>query len=262
MNQPPDDDIFDNYLRAIATHTTRRAVLLTSVRSLATLLLSSMGIRHVRAATCLCNGGNYDPEVQCCTPAGIQPKHPVADLASCPSRVAAKGYTCVANGCGAAGGWKLISQYGSASFLGCCNSHDCCFGACLNDRHNCNLNFSTCMHANCDGAYPPNIATDPKTGISYDLNLIKRTACGAVANAYFVGVETNIGTAAYVAAQQAGCDCCTENVCDDCESRTDCNRRSLLAGGTACTLLNASGGFCTATTSCSLSNHVCSTFQS
>src|SRR2546426_581573 len=42
------------------------------------------------------------------------------------------GYTCVANGCGPAGGRQYPNHPFGADFQSCCNDHDCCYGNCNN----------------------------------------------------------------------------------------------------------------------------------
>jgi len=211
---------FDRFMRSLGSQTGRRGVLKVACFGMLAGVLESLGLRPAwAAANCLCGSVLYDAAIQCCTPTGVRPKHPIADLAACENRVPHPGYTCLPNGCGAAGGAAFPGSFGAASFVGCCDGHDCCWGTCNNERGACDTAFLGCLQASCDSAYPPLIRTIG--GVSVDVNRLQRSSCRAAAGAYHSGVQTDRwGTPAYTAAQQAACDCCGEQPCRTCPGGT------------------------------------------
>ena len=242
------DSAFDNFTRSLGSQTSRRQVVKVSVLGMFGALLGDLGLREARAAAdCLCGRQLYDPAVQCCTPTGVKPKHPVADLASCPNKVVHPGYTCVPNGCGPAGGTSYPNGFGSASFMGCCNTHDCCYGACNNAKGGCDGTFGTCMHSACDAAYPPDIRVI--LGVSVDVNRVKRASCNSMASSYFQAVN-NFGGDAFTAAQQAGCDCCGTQPCPTCPGGTCSSLPSCQDPGCVCFQTIEGKGFCHLPQSC------------
>src|SRR6185503_9160435 len=96
--------IFDDIARVIGSNIPRRKALKLAVAGLAGAALVELGIRPAWAfETCDCNGQSYDTDVSCCTPSGVQQKHPIVDLNACPNKVAHPGFTAVPNGCGPSG---------------------------------------------------------------------------------------------------------------------------------------------------------------
>jgi hypothetical protein len=227
---------FDNYARSVGSQAERRDVLRVSAAGLFSGLLGPLALQPARAAAdCLCGRELYDPAIQCCTPSGVQTKHPIADLARCPSRVPHPGLVCTPNGCGAEGGQSFPGGFGAASFLPCCNGHDCCWGRCNSDRNACDGDFLGCMRASCDAAYPPG---------SGPMNAIRNSSCRAAANAYHTAVQSGFGTDAYNAAQRAACDCCAEAPCPTCPGGTCSSLPSCQDPGCVCFQTVEGRGFC------------------
>lgn len=239
----PAETGFDNFVRSLGSQASRRAVLKVTLLG-AVSLLTGLGTKKAwAAARCLCGTTLYDPDLQCCTPSGVQPKHPIADLAACPQRTFRPDYTCVPNGCGAEGGDQYPPSFGAASFLECCNGHDCCWGTCRRDRTNCDRDFLACLQTSCDSAYPPLIRVI--LGVEVDVNRVKRASCRAAAQAYFAGVETDRwGTPAYIAAQQDACDCCGPQPCLTCPGGTCLSLPSCGDPGCVCFSTVEGNGFC------------------
>lgn len=233
---------FDNFSRSVGSQMNRRDVLKVSFLGMFSVLFGGLGLKEAwAAADCLCGGQLYDPATGCCTPTGVKPKYPIANLDSCPNRVAHSGYTCVPNGCGASGGQSFPGSFGAASFISCCNGHDCCWGNCNNDRNDCDNGFLACLQASCDAAYP-------STSI---LNKIKNGTCRATASSYFLGVQTDKwGTPAYVAAQQAACDCCGAEPCKTCPGGSCGALPSCQDPGCVCFQTIEGKGFCHLPQSC------------
>lgn len=237
------DSAFDNFTRSLGSQSSRRDTLRVSVLGMFATLAGGLLPRSARAAAdCLCGRALYDPAVQCCLPGGtVVTKHPVADLAACPSKVAHPGYTCTPNGCGAAGGTQFPSQYGRASFLPCCNTHDCCYGECNRPKAGCDTDFGNCMDAACDAAYPPDLVNIGP--IQVDRNLVPRGACKTAAGAYYQAVNLRGGDA-YTAAQRAGCDCCGNQPCPTCPGGTCGALPSCQDPGCVCFQTIEGRGFC------------------
>ena len=244
------DEQFDNFMRSVASQATRRDALRVSAQGAFLSFMASLGLRPAHAAAdCLCDRQLYDPQTQCCTPTGVQTKHPIADLARCPDRVASPSYTCVPNGCGAEGGAAFPGGFGAASFLDCCNGHDCCWGTCHGDRNGCDANFLNCMRSSCDAAYPPDIMTLPG-GFEIDRNRVNRSLCRGQANAYHTAVQSGVGTNAYNAAQQNACDCCGTQDCPTCPGGTCSSLPSCQDPGCVCFQTVEGRGFCHKPQSC------------
>jgi Group XII secretory phospholipase A2 precursor (PLA2G12) len=248
------DSAFDNFTRSLGSQSSRRQVLKVSALGLVSTMAGSLLPRPAEAAAdCLCGRALYDPLLQCCLAGGIVVnKHPVADLAACPSKVAHPGYTCVPNGCGAAGGTQYPGSYGQASFLGCCNNHDCCYGECNKAQAGCDTSFQGCLTSSCDAAYPPDMVTVGP--LSFDRNRIARGACRTTAGAYYQAVN-NFGASAHAAAQQAACDCCGTQPCPTCPGGTCSSLPSCQDPGCVCFQTTEGRGFCHLPQSCAgLSN--------
>jgi hypothetical protein len=237
---PADEGGFDRFARSLGSQVERRDVLQVALFGMVSTLLGSLGLKPAwAAANCLCGRQLYDTAIQCCTPTGVRPKHPIADLAGCPNRVPHPGYTCVPNGCGAAGGQAFPGSFGAANFLPCCDGHDCCWGTCNSDRNACDGAFLTCLQGACNSAYPPNIV------LGVDVNRIRRGVCRAAADAYFRGVQTERwGAPAYTAAQQAACDCCATQNCVTCPGGTCSALPSCQDPGCVCFQTVEGVGFC------------------
>lgn len=215
-----DDNIFDNFARTIGSQAKRRDVLKASLYGFATLCLNGLGMKSAwAAASCLCGRELYDNATQCCTPSGVKTKYPTPDLALCPNRTQIQGPIAV-NGCGPQGGQGYPdSFFGTASFLGCCNDHDTCYGTCSkesNAKNACDATMLGCMNGSCDAAYPPNFVSIPVIGM-VDTNKIKRGTCRSQSSAYFAGVQTQRwGVPAYNSAQRGACQCCGTEPCQTC----------------------------------------------
>ena len=236
------DDAFDNFMRSVASQATRRDALRVSANGMFLTFLATIGIRPAHAAAdCLCGRQLYDPAIQCCTPTGVQTKSPIADLARCPDRVASPSFTCVPNGCGAEGGQSFPNGYGSASFLGCCSTHDCCYGTCRSGQAGCDSAFGNCMRSSCDAAYPPMLVT--VLGVTYDSNRVNRSLCRGQANSYESAVS-NFGGNAHTAAQQNACDCCGTQNCPTCPGGTCSSLPSCQDPGCVCFQTVEGRGFC------------------
>jgi hypothetical protein len=245
------DKIFDSLARTLGNQMPRRQVLRLTVAGVVGAALAEIGLRTAWAAPgCLCNGQVYDPATACCTPSGVQKKHPITNLSACPNKVDHPGYVCRPNGCGAQGGQQFPGSFGSADFLTCCGapgtsgagSHDCCWGKCNNGRRACDDAFLTCLQNACQTAYPG-------SGI---LDFIKRNSCRAAALGYFAGVESPIiGTRAYEAAQSGGCDCCGTEPCpQECAGGTCTSLPSCGESGCVCFQTVEGTGFCHRSQAC------------
>ncbi|MDQ1921094.1 hypothetical protein [Massilia pseudoviolaceinigra] len=236
-----DDTGFDHFSRSLGSQVARRDVMKVALFGAVSALLGSVGMKQAwAAANCLCARQLYDVATQCCTPAGVRPKHPLADLASCPERVAHPGYVCRPNGCGAAGGQSFPGAFGAARFGACCDGHDCCWGSCNSNRPRCDGTFIDCLRDACDAAYPPRL-----NALGLDSNRIRRSSCRATARAYFEGVQTDTwGTPAYLAAQQAACDCCGTQTCKTCPGGTCEALPSCEDPGCVCFQTIEGAGFC------------------
>ncbi len=242
---------FDNFMRSVASQATRRDALRVSAQGAFVTFMASLGLRPAYAAAdCLCGRQLYDPLTQCCTPTGVQTKSPIADLARCPDRVASPAYSCRPNGCGAEGGQSFPGNYGAASFLGCCDTHDCCYGRCRSDRDGCDSAFLGCMRGSCDRAYPPDIVPLPGGFGSYDRNRVNRSLCRGQANSYYAAVQTYVGTNAHNAAQQNGCDCCGPQACPSCPGGTCASLPPCQDPGCVCFQTVEGRGFCHRGQSC------------
>ncbi len=218
---------FDEMSRIVAAGIPRRAALKLAMQGMMAVVLARFGVSTAWAqAPCLCMGQSYDAATACCTPSGVQPKHPIASLAACPSKVPHPGYVAVPNGCGPDGGAItpfIPNGFGAASFLVCCNNHDVCYGTCNDVKASCDSNFLTCLTASCDAAYSaPGMLTT-----------IKRTSCHGAANTYYSAVS-NGGQSAFDAAQSDSCDCCGDTTCPESCAGSVCGSLPGCAPGGDC----------------------------
>jgi hypothetical protein len=201
--------LFDDIARSMAGAGSRRDAFRYAVMGLAGLALTKLGVKTAWAASnCLCNGVVYDSSLSCCTTAGVVHKHPIASLASCPTRVPNATHTCVPNGCGGDGGIPVPNGYLAADFRPSCNAHDCCYDACTTSgtaKATCDTNLRNGLNAACSAAYPG-------TGL---MDRIKRSTCQSTASTYYSFV-TNYGQQYFDAAQQQSCDCCGTQPCTTC----------------------------------------------
>jgi hypothetical protein len=208
---------FDELTRALGRGASRRQVLKGLLGTALGGVLASIGIRAPRAvmaATLTCNGLPYDPATQCCEPAGVQPRYPIANLDLCPNRVPHPGHVPEFNGCGPANGVishlipNKIGPYRNIDFTPACNNHDVCYDTCNSVKSHCDRAFLDDMTAACTAAY---------AGHGF-LDRYMHTACTADAYLYYTAVSRG-GADAYVSAQKQACDCCA--VCQDCGGAGD-----------------------------------------
>jgi hypothetical protein len=143
------ENLFDEIARLAARGLSRRKMLKLIVRGFAAAVLWRLGITPVRATqgNCVCQGENYDPGKQCCTPTGLQNNYPITNLLACPHRGPHEGYTPGFNGCGPAG-YVLVNlipnhPLGLVDFTTCCNGHDICYGTCGGNKAYCDSTFLT-----------------------------------------------------------------------------------------------------------------------
>jgi hypothetical protein len=210
---------FDELTRVLGAAVTRRQVLKGVLGVAVGAMLGSIGLRSSHsalAAAPLCDGVPYDPNSQCCEPAGIQPRYPIADLDLCPDRVPHPGHVPGFNGCGPAQGFirhvipNKIGPFRNIDFTPACNNHDICYDTCNNVKSTCDRNFLNDMRAACAQAYPGNGYIDR----------YMRAGCSADAYIYYTAVsQTPTGAEAYASAQRGACDCCA--ICDDCGGSGD-----------------------------------------
>src|SRR5262249_11919229 len=150
-------EIFDDIAQILGSGISRRKALKLALAGLAGAALAELGIRSSWAAgNCLCRGQLYDPQESCCTPTGVEPKWPIRNLDSCPSRVPHPGYVPTTNGCGPSGSPVtpfIPNHFGLANFGSCCNGHDSCYGTCNNVRSSCDNAFLPCLRSACSRAY-------------------------------------------------------------------------------------------------------------
>lgn len=253
-DRPGHSNIFDDFARTVGSQTRRRDVLKASLYGLAAFCLNGLGVRSAFAATgCLCGRQLYDSAVQCCTPSGVKTKYPTQDPALCPNRIQVPGPIAV-NGCGPQGGQGYPdSFFGTASFLGCCNQHDTCYGTCNRDasaKNGCDAAMLTCMNGSCDAAYPPTFVDLPVIG-RVDTNKIKRGTCRSQSSAYYAGVQTQRwGVPAYNSAQRGACQCCGNEPCVTCPGGTCASLPSCQDPGCVCFQTVEGVGFCHLPQSC------------
>lgn len=223
---------FDNIARSLAGAASRRAALKFAARGLGGIALAKLGIKTAWAAgNCLCNNRVYDSDTACCTAQGVVQKHPIANLASCPKRTKNPSHTCHANGCGAAGSWVTPPQsYFGVSFVPACNTHDCCYDKCNEDKALCDNGFLSNLNTICNTNFPG-------TGI---VQRIKRGGCLQQAQTYYSAVSS-YGQGAYDDAQKLSCDCCPAETCRTCAGGS-CGAFPPCVGGGDCVCFTSPNG--------------------
>ncbi len=219
---------FDDLTRTLGRATSRRQVMKGLLAGVATVVIGrSVRIPGAFAAAPTCNGEPYDPTTQCCEPAGIQPRYPIANLDLCPNRVPHPGHTPAFNGCGPENGFarylipNRIGPLRNVDFTPACNNHDICYDTCNSTKSTCDTNFFNDLSAQCAAAYP---------GRSW-YQTYMRTVCISVdARLYYLAVSrTATGRNAYTDAQKGACDCCPG--CENCDGPdfTCCNNTCIPA---------------------------------
>ena len=232
-------EIFDNVARTLGSPVSRRKALKLAMLGVAGAALADIGVKTAWAAeNCLCSGQVYDPVTACCTPSGVQPKHPVANLNACPNKIPHPGHVNTPNGCGAQGGTQYPNRWGLANFRPCCNNHDNCYGSCNSDKGGCDDSFFGCLRDSCADAYP--IFLFPAL----------RASCVAAAGAYYGAVSLR-GRSAYEAAQRGACDCCGTEACPQtCVGGTCSSLPACGESGCVCFQTVEGTGFCHRGQSC------------
>ena len=236
------DEMVDNFSRLVAGPLPRRHMLKFILMSLSGAAVTRLagGSAQAQQASC-CMGKKFDPSSQCCTSHGVQPKHPINDLAACPNRVEHPGNDPMPNGCGS-GAFRAPNSWGQANFLPCCDSHDTCWGHCNNSRGGCDMTFHSCLMQACT-VYQ---ADHP----------IKYQLCLGVAQTYFNAVESSIGTGIYEDSQKMACDCCgSPGGQGACGSKGICCMQDQICVNGRCTDTSAcAGAVCGSFTNCSVSD--------
>jgi len=240
------DVMVDNLSRLIASPLPRRNMLKLLVMSISGAVVARFagGAAQAQQATACCNNVKFNPSTQCCTPQGVQTKHPITDLAACPNRVAHPGSPAPPNGCGTTD-FKVPDSYGIANFLPCCNNHDTCWGTCKSNRGGCDLNFQSCLVQSCSIYLL--LFEIPELYLS----------CLLVADIYFLGVDqTSRGTEAYISAQKEACDCCdSPGGHSACGSKGICCLQDQICVNGRCTDTSAcAGAVCGTFTNCSVND--------
>ena len=232
------NEIFDNVARTLGSPVPRRQAIKLAALGVAGAALSELGLKSAWAQNCLCSGQLYDPATACCTPSGVQPKHPVANLSACPDRRPHPGHVNYPNGCGAAGGTKYPNRWGFADFGSCCNVHDNCYGTCNSSKGGCDTSFRGCLRDACLDS----LLTLLSPGLL--------ASCLAAAEAYFLGVHFR-GGGPYESAQRGACDCCGTQTCgQSCVGGTCSSLPSCQDPGCVCFQTIEGNGFCHRPQSC------------
>lgn len=232
---PRIDTLIDSLARSMAGSRGRRSVLKAAVFGMAGIACAKLGIGSARAASnCLCNGHVYDSAQACCTAAGIVQKNPIAELRSCPAKVAHAGHVCSPNGCGSEGGYRPPQGFFKANFVPACNAHDCCYDKCNGDKDECDLTFGFALKETCGAAFP---GTDPG-----DVKLLND--CNQMAILFYLAVS-KFGQSAFDAVQRQSCDCCGQQGCTTCAGGV-CNALPPCVGGGDCVCFSTpeGGGAC------------------
>jgi hypothetical protein len=227
-----DYSILDNLARSLAGAASRRSALKLAALGIGGMALARCGINNAWAArNCLCNNRVYDSDLACCTAQGVVQKHPIANLADCPARTANLAHVCRANGCGAAGSWVSPPQsYFGVSFVPACDTHDCCYDKCNQNKAACDTSFLSDLTAICNAAFPG-------TGT---IQNIKRGGCVQQAQAYYSAVSS-YGQSAYDEAQKLSCDCCPPDTCRTCAGGI-CGAFPACVGGGDCVCFTTPNG--------------------
>ena len=219
------NEIFDNLARTLGGTIPRRTALKLAVLGVVGAALSEFGVKSAWAQNCLCNGQPYNPTTACCTPFGVQPKHPIINLAACPNKVPHPGHPQTPNGCGPAGAWYtplIPNRWGLANFTTCCNTHDNCYGRCNDPKGGCDTDFLGCLRDACFDAYLP---------LFLFPHLL--ASCLVAAQTYYEFVNRG-GGSAYSAAQSGACDCCGTQSCTQTCAGSACGSLPSCAPGGDC----------------------------
>ena len=181
---------FDEIARLAAGGLPRRDVLKLGLGGLGFAGLGLFDATPALADTCSCNGKNYDPNNQCCTPSGVQPLYPISNLSNCPNRAPNHYYKPSYNQCF---DLETPNRFGRAHFDGCCSDHGNCYGTCLVDQDACDSKLLSCLQSECQDQYQG-------AAFAVLLSFCLKTAA-AVA-------EDNEGTFVYNNMQETVCNCC------------------------------------------------------
>jgi hypothetical protein len=223
-------NIFDDIARTLGSGMPRRQAFALAVKGLAGAALAEFGVWSAWAqSTCLCQGQTYNPQTACCTPSGVQAKHPITNLAACPNKVKHPGYVGRSNGCGPEGGAItpfVPNRFGLANFGPCCDAHDFCYGDCNASKSGCDNTFGVCNATAC---------------AVYAIFQVLLPSCLTAAAAYFAAVSLGGGDA-YEAAQQGGCDCCGTSTCPQSCAGSSCGSLPACAGGADCVCFTSTEG--------------------
>lgn len=223
------DGFFDNAARTLASPVPRRGVLKMALAGLASAALAGLGVKTSRAAeNCLCAGQIYNPTMACCTPTGVQPKHPVVKLSACPHKVGHPGHQCMPNGCGPPG-LPVPNRFGAANFRPCCNNHDCCYSKCNEDKIACDNAFLSCLVSACLSAYGSGI------------KIINLKSCLEAAGTYYAFVFS-LGLPFYTTGQRHACDCCGDEPCPQTCPGGFCGALPPCEGGFDCVCFTSVDG--------------------
>lgn len=139
------------------------------------------------------NHDKYNPDSECCTDYGVEPKYPPRYLDKCQDKTQADGVI-EANGCGTRD--KSVQEdfvFGKTkvSFRKACNAHDVCYGTCGSSQSKCNDKFEKALKKTCNKV---------KRGAA-------RKACNAQAATYVDAVRL-FGSSAFDDSQKQSCKCC------------------------------------------------------
>jgi hypothetical protein len=147
----------------------------------------------------------YDPQEQCCTEYGLEPKSPIRYFERCrKTRVVNPSYVSQPNGCGDkdhpldptdSEEIKGRTIGGKADFTEPCNAHDTCYDTCNRDKDQCDEKFLTDMYAVCTSKYSKSSAP-----LAHCKKMAK--------NWFYQGVQSFVGRGAYEDAQSQACKCC------------------------------------------------------
>ena len=144
----------------------------------------------------------YDPETQCCTPMGVQPKKEGFHALACRKTLTPRPkYKPTTNGCGSEDfhvpdTWPTAGKGRRANFRPACNKHDVCYGTCKKDKDDCDKAFCRDLDKACKRTWPD--AADGN----------RRAGCENRASLYCAGVALGADSA-YWKAQAEACHCCS-----------------------------------------------------
>lgn len=251
VNRPTSTEYLDGAAEVLADQTLpRRTALRLMLKGIAAGFLADIGVRPAWALDCLCRNYLFDARTQCCTPSGVQPKNPIADLSRCPGRVSHPGYIPYVNGCGGQDSWTgslIPDSFGTADFRPCCDTHDRCYETCNSAKSACDGSLYNCQTSACFAAY--------------SANQIMLGFCVQVAITYYNAVS-GVGQPYYDDGQRSSCDCCGTSSCPSppCTANGHCNAFPTCNGSSNCFCMQAYEGptcvnriACAATTRCTTS---------